>query len=584
MKKVVSFFLLLLVIFSYSQEVDDTNRIKDFNSSISKNDRISKAFLLSEYYLEADDIKASQKWLDITKDLVAPNQIDTITIFINSLQSELFYYEGLFQFGTNEAEKAIQNATEIRDSLLIANGYFFKGVNQIEMKNFKEAEKSLWASKKFQPQKKLKKHIRNQIENDHIYNNIALLKLKMNQSDSAVWYNSKAYQYALVRKSIRGIPNVEQAFGEIYLHKKMVDSAIYYFNKSVSSAQKRNYHDIVLLNYGFLMQCYKNNALAQNEWFDKGIALINDKNINATYQRYFFKIAQSVFSESKQINHLVLVQEKIIAADDQTKTKDNLYIQNITEQYTKNETKLLKFQLAELKKQRNFTILQLIAAILFVGILLLIIIIIRRKNKTQEILLVQKNEISKDLHDDIGSGLSSILIHADLLLKNPEINDRQKTLTNKINFTGREIAQRLNTFIWSLNDEQDTLQHFSEYVNSYGSSLFEETTISFSFHSTIPNQESIRLNGQQRKNLFYAIKEVCNNALKHSCATKMEINIELISSKQMQIVMHDNGLGNAKETTFGNGIKNINKRVNELNGVFKMTSENGLLTTITIPI
>jgi len=583
-KSILSVLFLASVMCTNAQNPSDKARIKAFYSSKSQQDKITKAFLLAEYYLETDDIKLSQKWLDTAKDLISPDQKDTTSIFMHSLQSELFYYEGLFQFGINEAEKAIQNAKLCNDSLLIANGYFFKGINQMEMNSFKKAELSLLYSKNFQPKKYTVKHIRSVIENEHIYNNLAQLKLKMVQSDSAVWYNSIAYRFALDKKSTRGIPNVEQTFGQIYLLKKNQDSAVYYFKKSAHSAQNSNYFDIVLLNYGFLMQCYENNLATCNEWFNKGIVLMKERIINTTYQRYFYKIAQEVFKHNNQINKLAFVQEKIIAMDDETQLKGNLYIQSITKQYTKNENKLLKYQVEELKKQRKFSILQLIAAALSVGILLLIIIIIRRKYKTQQTLLDQKNEISKDLHDDIGSGLSSILIHADLLLKNPEISDKQKALANKINLTGREISQRLNAFIWSLTTEHNTLQHFSEFVNAYATALFEETPIAFFFHSTIPNQETINMNGQQRKNVFYAVKEVCNNSLKHSGATKMEINIQLLSAKQLQITLRDNGSGNAKESTFGNGIKNIHNRVNQLKGTFEMKSENGLISILRIPI
>ncbi|MBC8883813.1 hypothetical protein H9X57_12025 [Flavobacterium piscinae] len=136
-------------------------------------------------------------------------------------------------------------------------------------------------------------------------------------------------------------------------------------------------------------------------------------------------------------------------------------------------------QVEELQKQRKFTILQLIAALLSVIILSLVIVIIRRKNKIQKTLLHQKNEISKDLHDDIGSGLSGILIHADLLLKNEETSEKNKVLASKINLTGKEISQRLNAFIWSLNTEQNTLQHFSEYVKMYGATLLKKHQLNF---------------------------------------------------------------------------------------------------------
>ena len=577
-------FLVLIFILGKAQNVSESAKLQELKNCKTTDCKIAKSFLLAEHFLETDDIQSSQKWLNFTKDLVSPKQSDTTIVFIHSLQSELFYYDGLFQFGINEAEKAIQKAKQLSDNLLIANGYFFKGINQIEMNQFNDAEKSLWKARDFQPGNYSKPYIRSTIQEEHIFNNIAQLKLKMQQADSAVWYNAKAYQFAKKANSKRGIPNVEQTFGQIYLEEKKIDSAVFYFQKSIVSAQKSEYFDIVLLNYGLMMQCYENNQMEHNRWFEKGLELINQKIINSTFQLYFYKIALNVFKKTNQIEKLSFVQDKLISINEETRLKGNLNIQNITEQYAKNENKLLLLQVEELKKQRKFTILQLIAALLSVIILSLVIVIIRRKNRIQKTLLQQKNEISKDLHDDIGSGLSSILIHADLLLKNDETSDKQKILASKINLTGKEISQRLNTFIWSLNTEHNTLQHFSEYVKLYGATLFEETPIAFSFSTTVEDSESIKMNGQLRKNLFYAIKEVLNNSLKHAQATKIDVKMKLISSKQLQITIQDNGAGISKENAFGNGLKNIQNRVEQMNGTFSMKTEKGLLTLLTIPL
>ncbi|RAR50442.1 tetratricopeptide repeat-containing sensor histidine kinase [Flavobacterium lacus] len=584
MKFFLNIFLLLIFAAGKAQDLSYKVKLQEFKNCTKAECKVTKSFLLAEHFLETDDIQSSQKWLDVTKDLISPAQSDTTTVFIHSLQSELFYYDGLFQFGINEAEKAIQKAKQLSENLLIANGYFFKGINQMEMNQFNEAEKSLWKARDFQPDNIARSSIRSTIQEEHIFNNIAQLKLKIYQSDSAVWYNSKAYQFAKKVNSKRGIPNVEQTFGQIYLEEKKMDSAVFYFQKSILSAQKSEYFDIVLLNYGFMMQCYEENQIENNRWFEKGLELINQKIINSTFQHYFYKVALNVFKKTNQIGKLSFVQEKLISINEETRLKGNLNIQNITEQYSKNENKLLLLQVEELKKQRKFTILQLIAALLSVIILSLVIIIIRRKNKIQKTLLQQKNEISKDLHDDIGSGLSSILIHADLLLKNDETSDKQKILASKINLTGKEISQRLNTFIWSLNAEHNTLQHFSEYVKLYGATLFEETPIAFSFSTTVEDSELIKMHGHLRKNLFYAIKEVLNNSLKHAQATKIDVKMKLISSKQFQIAIQDNGTGISKENAFGNGLKNIQNRVEQMNGTFSMKTEKGLLTLLIIPL
>ena len=126
MKIYLNLFLVLVFTFVKAQNLSENTKLQELKNCKKVECKVAKSFLLAEHFLETDDIQSSQKWLDITKDLVSPKQSDTTIVFIHSLQSELFYYDGLFQFGTNEAEKAIRKAKQLQDNLLIANGYFFK--------------------------------------------------------------------------------------------------------------------------------------------------------------------------------------------------------------------------------------------------------------------------------------------------------------------------------------------------------------------------------------------------------------------------------------------------------------------------
>jgi len=584
MKSITQLALLFFCLNLTAQNTAEKIKLNQFKSCQDSPCRIMRSFLLAEHFLETDDIESSQKWLHKTKDLVSPKVTDTTTVFIHSLQSELFYYMGLFQFGAYEARKGIEKAKELQDSTLIADAYFFLGINQLEDNAIEDAQQSLWKSRKFSPKKSAKKYIRGCIQSEHIYNNIAQLKFKTRELDSAFWYNKKAYQMALKNNSKRGVPNAEQTFGQIYNAKKQKDSAVYYFQKSVQSAEKSVYHDIVLLNYAYLMECYQGNQALSDSWFKKGTDLMKQRIVNMAFQRYFYTIALSVFKTNNQVDKAAYVQDKIIAIDDETRLKGNFYIQDITTQYAHNENKLLTLQIDELTQERKYTFLQLIAALLAVLLSVLFLIIIRRKNKVQQTLLNQKNDISKDLHDDIGSGLSSILIHADLMLKDKNAEEKQKVLAGKIVQTGKEISQQLNTFIWSLNNDNNGLQSFAEYVKQYGMNLLESTNIEFVFTTNIASKETLVINGNQRKHLFMCVKELLNNAVKHAKATKIEVGINAKDKNVLEIMVSDNGQGMNKENQFGNGITNIKKRMEFLGGNVNFEQQDGLQVTLQIPL
>jgi signal transduction histidine kinase len=202
----------------------------------------------------------------------------------------------------------------------------------------------------------------------------------------------------------------------------------------------------------------------------------------------------------------------------------------------------------------------------------------------QQAILLERERIIADLHDDVGGGLSSIRMMSDLMSQqtNPE-NNKASSFAPKISATAKEIAQRMHTIIWSLNVENDSLQNFAEYVRQYGVSFFENTPIKFECSNLNDLASGVQLSGVQRKNLFLIIKEALHNILKHSHASIAAINISLEKS-MLFIKVNDNGNGISNENIFGNGLKNMKKRMDEVGGNVDITSNNGTVISISVKL
>lgn len=543
--------------------------------------RVSEAIRVTESYLEADDLESAQKWLNAAKK-ENPNGDNVNAYLIHSLQSEIFYYLGLYEFGVYEAQKGVRCAESLNDSLLLADGHFFKGINYFEMPNNSKALGELYLAEKYYPLKP-RRLSRTIITEAHIYNNIAQVRFKLGQSDSAIFYNRKAYNLAIKNNYLRVISNAEQIFGMMFLEQGQTDSAKVYLQRSVSSATRKKFYDVGLLSTGYLMRCYPAGSDQMNALYANGEKLMASHKINSLYKKYFLEQALRGFQKSGNQQQIIVLQQQLLAMNRETDAHENYYIQHIIDRYIQSENKLLVSQINDLNQQKNIGFLQLVAALLGIVILLAAVIIIRRKNKLQQSLLDQKNEISKDLHDDIGSELSSILINANLLIKNYDTTDRQKLLLDKISQTSTEISQRLNTFIWSLNNENNNVGNFCEYVHQYGSKLFEGSDISFQYSVTIEGVEHRQLNGYFRKNLFFCVKETLNNAVKHSAANEIVMKISATDKKGLHISIADNGSGLQRDNSFGNGLLNIQKRVETLNGTVHYENDNGLAVVFSVP-
>lgn len=203
----------------------------------------------------------------------------------------------------------------------------------------------------------------------------------------------------------------------------------------------------------------------------------------------------------------------------------------------------------------------------------------------QQAVAKERERIIADLHDDVGGGLSSIRMMSDLMVlkegTNPDPDNPQ--FASKISSTAKDIAQRMNTIIWSLNTENDSLHNFAEYVRQYGVSFFENSNIKFSYHTPADLPEKTQLSGGQRKNLFLITKESFHNILKHSGATEAEVRI-ILEQNKLLLVIKDNGKGLQNNNSFGNGLKNMQKRMNEIKGSFDIHSDNGTVITVSLQL
>lgn len=572
-------WILLFGITVVAQDVEQAE-IKAFQNSKTLEEKIVHAFLLSEYMMESDRVEQSQKWLETAKELNGSRPRDTMDCYIRSQQSELFYYMGLFQFGVQEAERELALARKLKDSAVMADAYLFIGINNFEMNQFPEAEKALFASKRIYP-KKFRKRLRYLVQEEHIYNNISQLKLARMEFDSAMWYVERAYRFALAVQSPRGIPNMLQTKGRIFMGLKQMDSARIYLSKSNASAKARNFQDILLINHGYLMETTRSPS-ELDSLYQKSLGMIKQKEVNLAFQKLFFASALNAFKAVGDKDNILALQSRIIGIDADTRYTGNLHIQQISNQYVRNENKILEMQLAQMNRQRNLVLMQLVAALLCVILLVMGILTFRRKNRLQKALLEQKNDISQDLHDDIGSGLSSILIHADLLKNAPDGKERDKAMAARIEASAAEIAQRLHTFIWSLNNENDTVQDFSEYLKQYAFRLFDPSNVGLEFSTAIRNGHQ-RLNGKLRKNLFFCVKEGLNNALKHSGSDKIVMKI-VCDADHLILIVSDNGKGLQQQNVYGNGLKNIRKRMESMGGRVELIEEKGLTLILDLPL
>jgi len=195
--------------------------------------------------------------------------------------------------------------------------------------------------------------------------------------------------------------------------------------------------------------------------------------------------------------------------------------------------------------------------------------------------------ISRDIHDEIGSGLTKIKLMSRNLSRTKEESMMKETST-KISSASDELIKNLGEIVWTINPANDTLENIFAFIRNYVSKLFEENTdiklkIDFTEPGKIPQE--IKINPEIKRNLLLILKESLTNIFKHSQAT--EVNISLHADKSgIEMKVHDNGSGtqNENQTGFGNGIQNMRKRAESVHGQFAFESSPGTGTKIELRI
>lgn len=231
-----------------------------------------------------------------------------------------------------------------------------------------------------------------------------------------------------------------------------------------------------------------------------------------------------------------------------------------------------------LSKQKAFTTSIVIALLGVVIIGLLLINRYRVVNRVKRQVEIERirNGIARDLHDDIGSTLSSINILSQVALV--EKNGAIDSYLHRINDQSTRMMEDIGDIVWSINPRNDSMKQVITRMREFSGEVFDSKNISLSFTDKIA--EDLSLDAAQRKNIFLIFKETINNSAKYSGADKVEF---AMFQEDHTLVMRisDNGKGFDEHTIkAGNGLRNIRERANEIHGTIKLTSAPGKGTAI----
>ncbi len=192
-----------------------------------------------------------------------------------------------------------------------------------------------------------------------------------------------------------------------------------------------------------------------------------------------------------------------------------------------------------------------------------------------------RNRIAQDLHDEIGSNLSSISLMSDLIQKSEKSDPESIKKIQRIHKVAKDSSQAMRDIVWITNPTSDNLKDLITKMNEVANDMLAGINWKFDFP-----EETVKINlpPEIKRNVFLIFKEALNNIIKHSEAKNAVIKLK-INDKNLLLAIKDNGKGfNIVSGFSGNGLKNIENRAKEMNGILKLNSSPGEGTTLALAV
>ena len=262
--------------------------------------------------------------------------------------------------------------------------------------------------------------------------------------------------------------------------------------------------------------------------------------------------------------------------------QNELQIQRQKAQLSNKESQLRQKELKRQELIRNVLIASFIVAIVF-GIFIFRNSAASNRLKEKLKVIELRNTISRDLHDDVGSTLSSIRFLSSMALDDLKgTRYKHSNTLYSINESSQRMLDSMNDIIWSIQPHSDKIDNIFIRMVSFASELLEAQKIELKWNVS-EDVKKAELGLNERHNVLMIFKEGVNNLAKYSSATQADIILELVG-KNLVLTIRDNGTGFNPEVTNGNGLQNMKIRAQKIDAIYNIESSIGKGTTITLQI
>jgi signal transduction histidine kinase len=185
----------------------------------------------------------------------------------------------------------------------------------------------------------------------------------------------------------------------------------------------------------------------------------------------------------------------------------------------------------------------------------------------------ERARIARDMHDELGAKLTRISFQGATALRSLDDRAEAERQVGSMAETARHLVASLDEIVWAVDPGNDSLENLANYISRYAGELCADGPLlcDLIIPAKLPDH---KLPTDVRHNIFLAVKESLNNALKHSGGTQVQVSLEP-RDNEIEIIIADNGQGiprprpdeaNHRTRRIGRGLGNLHDRLSGING------------------
>jgi signal transduction histidine kinase/ligand-binding sensor domain-containing protein len=187
--------------------------------------------------------------------------------------------------------------------------------------------------------------------------------------------------------------------------------------------------------------------------------------------------------------------------------------------------------------------------------------------------------IARDLHDEIGAGLSSIALLSDAAAA---LDMSERTHLDRIGRSARDMVADLRDIVWAIDPEGDRVHDVVTRMQDVAGDLLRGVHVGFIAPPT--DELNARIGMPARRDLLRMYKEMLHNIARHAHAQRVDIRLT-VHGDVVHLIITDDGVGfDPDAVRAGTGLRSMRERAARLGGHLHIDARagGGCMITLTL--